>query len=100
MQFHELPDVAETPQSSSGQSINLPFTPKQGMSALETLAEVSRQHLDLSGNRAPEKGQSKSPPASAAIHNGGLDEFIVQDDRPDGTDLSVVGDRAGEFSLS
>jgi hypothetical protein len=93
LQFHELPDLPDTSQQAGGQSMNLPFAPKQGMSALETLAEVSRQHLDLSGQRGPDKGRSKSPPPQSGLHNGGLDEFIIQDDRPEGTDLSSMTDR-------
>ena len=42
-------------QMLNGQKVNLPFVPAKQLSALETLAEVSRQHLDLSGKRMPEK---------------------------------------------
>lgn len=73
--------------------MNLPFAPsKQGMSALETLAEVSRQHLDLSGKRAPGKQGRKTPPPTTSAGNQGalLDEFLIHDDRPDGVDLGGV----------
>ncbi|KAF2019088.1 hypothetical protein BU24DRAFT_340960 [Aaosphaeria arxii CBS 175.79] len=79
-------------QPQSGPTMNLPFTPsKQGMSALETLAEVSRQHLDLSGKRIPGR-KTPPPPQSIPQHNnpnnhgGLLDEFLIHDDRPDGLD--------------
>jgi hypothetical protein len=69
----------------NGQTMNLPFAPsKQGLSALETLAEVSRragQHLDLSGKRAPAQ-QRKSPAPQHDYNGGSLDEFLV-DDRPE-----------------
>ncbi|KAF2199879.1 hypothetical protein GQ43DRAFT_419298 [Delitschia confertaspora ATCC 74209] len=101
LQFHELPDLPETSQPMGGQPMNLPFAPKQGMSALETLAEVSRQHLDLSGKRGPGKGRPPSPPPNSALHHGALmDEFIVQDDRPDGPDMSALADRGDVSSAS
>ncbi|KAF2266943.1 hypothetical protein CC78DRAFT_491385 [Lojkania enalia] len=104
LQFHELPDlppdsmaaqIASLPQN--GQTMNLPFaSAKQGMSALETLAEVSRQHLDLSGKRVPGKHRRKSPqPPSLQPNNAQgafLDEFLIQDDRPE--------DHAGGISQS
>ncbi|KAJ4296653.1 hypothetical protein N0V90_006701 [Kalmusia sp. IMI 367209] len=67
LQIHELPDLPALSQPAAGplqagQTMNLPFTPsKQGLSALETLAEVSRQHLNLSGKRVPPK-QRRTPP--------------------------------------
>lgn len=106
LQFHELPDLPENManiantagQAQNGQTMNLPFAPKQGMSALETLAEVSRQHLDLSGKRGPGKSRRKSSPRSNGLQNGALlDEFLVQDDRPEGSDISGVADKNGEF---
>lgn len=89
LQFHELPDLPDLSMSASGpmqmhngQTMNLPFAPsKQGLSALETLAEVSRQHLDLSGKRVSTQ-QRKSPPPQHHYNGGGLDEFLV-DDRPE-----------------
>ena len=89
LQFHELPDLPDLSMSTSGpmqmqngQTMNLPFAPsKQGLSALETLAEVSRQHLDLSGKRVPAQ-QRRSPPPQHQYNGGGLDEFLV-DDRPE-----------------
>jgi hypothetical protein len=92
LQFHELPDLdgnmLHTPNPNNalpgGQTMSLPFAPKQGgMSALETLAEVSRQHLDMSGKRTP-KDKRNSSQHPTVIQNGNyLDEFLVQDDRPD-----------------
>lgn len=95
----------------AGQALNLPFTPsKQGLSALETLAEVSRQHLNLSGKRVAPK-QRKTPPAHhhqqqqahpaqqqhsqahvANIqdhHQGLFEEYLVHDDRPE-SDLGAL----------
>jgi hypothetical protein len=69
-------------QMQNGQTLNLPFAPsKQGLSALETLAEVSRQHLDLSGKRVPPQHPRSAPPQHQ-YNGGGLDEFLV-DDRPE-----------------
>lgn len=59
-------------QIQNGQNMRLPYAPSKQLSALETLAEVSRQHLDLSGKRVQDK-------------HGLLDEFLVHDDRPEGT---------------
>lgn len=93
--------------------MNLPFTPsKQGLSALETLAEVSRQHLNLSGKRVPPRQRKEAPVqqqhphhqsqqhaqqhqhqahvGSFQDHSQGLfEEYLVHDDRPD-TDLSAL----------
>ncbi|KAI8941394.1 hypothetical protein NX059_002617 [Plenodomus lindquistii] len=75
----------------SGRKMSLPYAPSKQLSALETLAEVSRQHLDLSGKRLAAK-----PPAQPHVHAGHanhtshagfIDEFLVQDDRPDGGDM-------------
>ncbi|CBX92343.1 hypothetical protein IAQ61_006266 [Plenodomus lingam] len=70
-----------------GRKMSLPYAPSKQLSALETLAEVSRQHLDLSGKRLTAK-----PPAHAnhANHTGFIDEFLVQDDRPDGCDMGSL----------
>ncbi|KAF2735236.1 hypothetical protein EJ04DRAFT_492078 [Polyplosphaeria fusca] len=88
LQLHGLPDLPEnmahmaTPPQN-GQTMNLPFAPaKQSMSALETLAEVSRQHLDLSGKRVPASKRRKTPPptnASTAGTHEAFDEFLVDD---------------------
>ncbi|KAF2706689.1 hypothetical protein K504DRAFT_470750 [Pleomassaria siparia CBS 279.74] len=133
MQFHDLPLPAlDLPDHMAqlapalghahhgGHTMNLPFAPKQGMSALETLAEVSRQHLDLSGTRMPGKQRPKTPQQQQQQqqqhqqqhqqhqqqhqqhqqhqhhqhqqqqHNGSaqgfLEEFLIQDDRPEGSD--------------
>jgi len=103
--LHDLPDLAHPASApmQSAQTMSLPFTPsKQGLSALETLAEVSRQHLDLSGKRVSAK-QSKTPPVQQqqqqqqqqqSTHNGNsqgalFDEFLTHDDRPD-SDMSAM----------
>ena len=57
------------------------------MSALETLAEVSRQHLDLSGKRMPGKQRPKTPQQHNVGNQGFLEEFLIQDDRPETSDL-------------
>jgi hypothetical protein len=97
LQFHELPPlpdnmaqtaVANAPaQVQNGPKMNLPYAPSKQLSALETLAEVSRQHLDLSGQRMPEKQQSQ--PNNNVSHAGLLDEFLI-DDRSDGADLGSM----------
>ncbi|KAF2463133.1 uncharacterized protein BDR25DRAFT_115345 [Lindgomyces ingoldianus] len=101
LQFHELPDLPDgVPQmaTTSGQSqntMNLPFAPKPQMSALETLAEVSRQHLDLSGKRIAGKQRRKTPPPSNNGPNfGSLDEFIIHDDRPDTLESGGAGSQS------
>ncbi|KAF2182245.1 hypothetical protein K469DRAFT_712861 [Zopfia rhizophila CBS 207.26] len=102
LQFHELPDLPETMaqiataagQPQNGQTMNLPFAPKSGMSALETLAEVSRQHLDLSGKRVPgRRRKSPAPPNNSVQHGTLMDEFIIQDDRPEGPDTVTLPER-------
>ncbi|KAF2272559.1 uncharacterized protein EI97DRAFT_470274 [Westerdykella ornata] len=108
LQFHDLPadlsDMAQMAsmqvqaqahgQAQNGPSPNLPFMPsKQGMSALETLAEVSRQHLDLSGKRVPAKqGRRPPPPQSNHLgqHGAFMDEFLMHDDRPDAQELGIA----------
>ncbi|KAF2657538.1 hypothetical protein K491DRAFT_654652 [Lophiostoma macrostomum CBS 122681] len=101
LQFHDLPaDLPDMAQMAAapgpmqhGPTMNLPFAPtKQGMSALETLAEVSRQHLDLSGKRVSGRQATKTPPpqlSSAASQGALLDEFLIHDDRPE-VDMSAV----------
>jgi hypothetical protein len=94
--MHELPipdNMAQTANANApgpsqmqhGLKMNLPFAPSKQLSALETLAEVSRQHLDLSGKRMSERQPSQAH--NNASHAGLLDEFLIQDDRPDGSDL-------------
>jgi hypothetical protein len=105
LQMHELPlpeNMAQTANASApgpsqmqhGQKMNLPFAPSKQLSALETLAEVSRQHLDLSGKRLSEKQPSQAHNTNTntnhnnnTSHAGLLDEFLIQDDRPDGSDM-------------
>jgi hypothetical protein len=74
-------------QMQNGPTLNLPFAPSKQLSALETLAEVSRQHLDLSGQRMPEKQSTQSN--HHVSHAGLLEEFLI-DDRPDGADLGSM----------
>lgn len=77
-------------QLQSGSTMNLPFAPSKQLSALETLAEVSRQHLDLSGQRMPEKQPSHANNhVSHVSHAGLLEEFLI-DDRPDAADLTSM----------
>ncbi|KAH7385759.1 hypothetical protein BKA66DRAFT_608549 [Pyrenochaeta sp. MPI-SDFR-AT-0127] len=94
LQFHELPlpdNMAQTANTNgpsqmlNGQKINLPFAPSKQLSALETLAEVSRQHLDLTGKRMPEKQSSQGH--NHTSHAGLLEEFLIQDDRPEGSEM-------------
>lgn len=94
-----MPENMQTVQNApgpmnNGQKVNLPFTPSKQLSALETLAEVSRQHLDLSGKRPvdqQQQHQQRGPLPQQVQHHTGhgelLDEWI-QDDRTEGTDLS------------
>jgi hypothetical protein len=97
LQFHELPlpdNMAQTStanapaQAQNGPKMNLPYAPSKQLSALETLAEVSRQHLDLSGQRMPEKQQQQQA-NNHVSHAGLLDEFLI-DDRSDGADLGSM----------
>jgi hypothetical protein len=93
LQMHELPipdHMAQTANTNApgpsqmqhSQKMNLPFAPSKQLSALETLAEVSRQHLDLSGKRT-----QPSQAHNNTSHAGLLEEFLIQDDRPDGSDM-------------
>ncbi|KAF2637957.1 hypothetical protein P280DRAFT_431982 [Massarina eburnea CBS 473.64] len=79
-------------QFQHAQTMNLPFAPsKQELSALETLAEVSRRHLDLSDKRAPAQQQQQQQQhqqqkvqlqQSPHAHDGGNHhdfEFLVDD---------------------
>ncbi|OSS49975.1 hypothetical protein B5807_06171 [Epicoccum nigrum] len=92
----------------NGQKVNLPFTPSKQLSALETLAEVSRQHLDLSGKRPldqhqhqhqhqhqqhhqQQRGLPQQHHQQQVHHNTGQGELLdewIQDDRTESTDLS------------
>jgi hypothetical protein len=77
-------------QVQNGPTMNLPYAPSKQLSALETLAEVSRQHLDLSGQRMPEKQQQQQQQTNNHVsHAGLLDEFLI-DDRSDGADLGSM----------
>ncbi|KAF1951474.1 hypothetical protein CC80DRAFT_496082 [Byssothecium circinans] len=78
-----LPDHAHPVNApiADGQTLNLPFAPsKQGLSALETLAEVSRRHLHLSDKRLPAQQQPQPLTNDGGSHHDF--EFLV-DDRPD-----------------
>ncbi|USP74401.1 hypothetical protein yc1106_01675 [Curvularia clavata] len=102
LQMHELPlpdNMTQTANTNApgpsqiqhGQKMNLPFVPSKQLSALETLAEVSRQHLDLSGKRMAEKQPSQTQHThNNTSHAGLLDEFLIQDDRPDSSDLGTL----------
>lgn len=63
----------------------LPFAQTQGMSALETLAEVSRQRLDLNGqntNLQAGSGGRRLSIASVGQPTGfSADDFLVEDDK-------------------
>jgi hypothetical protein len=73
----------------NGPAMNLSFAPSKPLSALETLAEVSRQHMDLSGQRVPDKHPSHAQNhVSQAPLLDGVEEFLV-DDRPDGSDMGM-----------
>ncbi|CAI6246877.1 unnamed protein product [Periconia digitata] len=82
-----LPDLPLPPNASthSGQSVSLPFAPsKQGLSALETLAEVSRRHLDLSDKRTPARQARHQHPLQPLVHETANHDFeFLVDDRPD-----------------
>ncbi|KAF2866703.1 hypothetical protein BDV95DRAFT_552135 [Massariosphaeria phaeospora] len=107
LQFHDipLPEHMHMPQMATmqgqpllhphpGQMMNLPFAPsKPGMSALETLAEVSRQQLDLSGKRVLDAQRRNTPPPQvhhSQSHGGLLDEFLIHDDRPESSDMIAL----------
>ncbi|KAH6615011.1 hypothetical protein C7974DRAFT_57395 [Boeremia exigua] len=111
LQFHELPlpdNMAQTAAHTTGpvhngQKVNLSFPPSKQLSALETLAEVSRQHLDLSGKRPIDQQhqhqqQQRVPPQQQqqqqhVHHNAGQGELLdewIQDDRTEGSDLSSL----------
>jgi hypothetical protein len=98
LQFHELPlpdNMAQTSTANApahvqgGPKMNLPFAPSKQLSALETLAEVSRQHLDLSGQRMPDKQPAQNNSNNHINHAGLLDEFLI-DDRSDAADLGSM----------
>lgn len=96
LQFHELPDLPENSNQTNaqnGQTYTLPYTANQNMSALETLAEVSRRHLDLTGKGAAGKGgrRASKQQTVAANHNGAFEEFIVQDDKPSEMEMTGMG---------
>ncbi|KAF1989525.1 hypothetical protein K402DRAFT_274486 [Aulographum hederae CBS 113979] len=88
MQLHlPLMDLPCAQKSPPGQQHDL--------SALETLAEVSRQHLDLSdkrdgsGNHAT-RSVTPRPNASQGYEP---DDFLVPDDKPSGVDESMNHDK-------
>lgn len=79
----------------NGQMVSLPYAPPKhptsGFGGLEVLAEVSRQHLDLSGQRALRRSSTRD----AAIGNVfSPDEFLVSDEKP--LDDSNLADRTGK----
>ncbi|GME31412.1 Sterol regulatory element-binding protein cleavage-activating protein [Neofusicoccum parvum] len=110
LQFHDLPvpDLPPTPSSSStqgpaqqvtpqkngaqnpSQPMTLPYAaPKAGMSRLEALAEVSRQRLDLSGQRIPTPDPEQLPERRGSMRDDSMqnpgpvyEDFLVQDHDP------------------
>ncbi|EOD48320.1 putative zn 2cys6 transcription factor protein [Neofusicoccum parvum UCRNP2] len=93
LQFHDLPvpDLPPTPSSSStqgpaqqvtpqkngaqnpSQPMTLPYAaPKAGMSRLEALAEVSRQRLDLSGQRIPTPDPEQLPERRGSMRDDSM----------------------------
>jgi hypothetical protein len=101
LQFHDLPDLSDSPAADAGtggqngasrrQTMDLPFAPKHAMSALDTLAEVSRHHLDMSGKRVPSSDargpRRRSSGQSVAGQDGfSADDSLAYDDRSGGTE--------------
>ncbi|OJD38055.1 zn 2cys6 transcription factor protein [Diplodia corticola] len=110
LQFHDLPvPDLPPPQSSSAQGpahqvtaaqkhgatnpsqpMTLPYAaPKAGMSRLEALAEVSRQRLDLSGQRIPTPDPDQLPERRGSMRDDAMqnpgpvyEDFLVQDHDP------------------
>jgi hypothetical protein len=98
LQFHELPladNMAQTAAAGTsttmhnGPRMNLPYAPSKQLSALETLAEVSRQHLDLSGQRVSDKQAPNNHNHNNVSHAGLLEEFLI-DDRPDVAEMGAM----------
>ncbi|KAH8731228.1 hypothetical protein GQ44DRAFT_809268 [Phaeosphaeriaceae sp. PMI808] len=85
----QMATMSASSQLQGGSTMNLPFAPSKQLSALETLAEVSRQHLDLSGQRMPDKQSSHSHNHNNVSHTGLLDEFLI-DDRTESADLGAM----------
>ncbi|KAF2833285.1 hypothetical protein CC86DRAFT_311015 [Ophiobolus disseminans] len=100
LQFNELPlpdnmaqaaSASTSAQMHNGPKMNLPFAPSKQLSALETLAEVSRRHLDLSGQRMPDRQQPQpqTHTNNNVSHAGLLEEFLI-DDRTDSADMGAM----------
>ncbi|KAK5140989.1 hypothetical protein LTR04_002774, partial [Oleoguttula sp. CCFEE 6159] len=95
LQLHELPDLgdnqsglvnATTNGTANGQTMVLPYPPNHAMSALETLAEVSRQHLDLSGKLINAPANGFNGRRLSAMSDGthmelNPDDFLVQHEK-------------------
>lgn len=98
LQFHELPNLAplsadvanamnamQRALQNEQTTVDLPFAPRQGMSALETLAEVSRQRLDLNGQNTNLHGGASGRRLSVASVGQPTgftaDDFLVEDDK-------------------
>ncbi|KAF2761944.1 hypothetical protein EJ05DRAFT_496831 [Pseudovirgaria hyperparasitica] len=99
LQFHDLPELPETRRPSIAIQNGLPFTPKQSMSGLEALAEVSRQQLDLTGKHVSSRGGKKQHSRNTGEHGGTLlEDFLVSDDSR--SDLNTIGvtDRHGRYT--
>ncbi|KAI9655405.1 MAG: hypothetical protein M1821_005553 [Bathelium mastoideum] len=120
LRAHEVPRSVSTPTKSTdsnhnitsdplhdiehGQSVDLGYTPapKHQMSALETLAEVSRQqHLHLSGRPLAEQvnggdGRQLSAQESGMQQAFVPEDFLVQDPQQQGSDTDNGVSRNGE----
>ncbi|KAJ9647753.1 hypothetical protein H2199_001527 [Coniosporium tulheliwenetii] len=89
LQFHELPNLAplsaDVANAMSAMQRALQNEQTTGMSALETLAEVSRQRLDLNGQNAnlhAGGGGRRLSVASVGQPTGfTADDFLVEDDK-------------------
>lgn len=93
LQMHSLPDLPDNGAPSQGSSyhgmpMDLPHATRAGMSALETLAEVSRQQLDYNGNRVHHYGNERSERQPSAPEFR-LQDFLVQDEKS-GEDNGIV----------
>jgi len=87
LQFHELPDLPDNMPNAlntapNGQMMSLPYAPPKhtasAFGGLEVLAEVSRQHLDLTGQRALRRSSTRD---TGALNGFSPDEFLVSDER-------------------
>lgn len=106
LQLNHLPDLPARDLAyaslQNDQASNLPFAPKQNISALETLAEVSRRHLEFAGNLNGKVAIPRNR-RMAALEDMGcqaanvLDDFLVSDEKSSGMDANVTTDRPGKL---